>query len=113
MEAGERDRFVTIQQLTESIGESGFPVETWTSLCGAWARKVDIIARERFTRTDQLAAQQQTVWELNYRPDMDPDLIDVPKKRRLVYQSRIYDITVASMIGMKEGVEVQTIAKVG
>lgn len=109
MEAGERDTYVTIQRLTDSEGTSGFPVETWTSLASVWMRKMDASGSERF-RASQLAASVDTQWEMGYRADMDPDLVDVPKHRRLVYQGRIYDITFASQIGRREGVELITVA---
>jgi hypothetical protein len=43
---------------------------------------------------------------------MDPDLLDVPKRRRLVYKGRTYDIVAAGQIGRNEGVELLTLAKV-
>lgn len=109
MEVGERDKHVTIQQLAESAGTSGFPVDTWTTLAIVWMRKLDASGSERF-RASQLSAAVDTQWEMGYRADMDPDLLDVPKLRRLVYQNRIYDITFASQIGRKEGVELLTLA---
>lgn len=109
MESGERDRYITIQQLTESKGSSGFPVEAWTTLVQMFAMKQDMNATERF-RLDQLAAKSDTRWEINYRADMDPDLVDVPKSRRVLYQGRVYDIVAASQIGRLEGVELMTLA---
>lgn len=109
MEAGERDRYITIQQLTETIGSSGFPVETWATLVQMFAMKQDLGATERF-RLDQLSAKADTRWEINYRADMDPDLVDIPKARRVVYQGRVYDIVAASQIGRLEGVELITLA---
>lgn len=112
LESGERDRYVTVQQLTESAGSSHFPVETWTELCRMFMSKIDVGGRERLA-ADQLSAPYTTRWEANYRPDIDPDLVDVVKQRRLVYQGRVYDITSASMIGRNEGVEFLTLANPG
>jgi head-tail adaptor len=115
LDAGERDRAVTVQQLTDSTGTSGFPVETWTTLASpVWMRKLDLGIRERFM-TAQLAAAVDTQWEMGYRADMDPELVDVTKVRRLVYQGRIHDITSADEIGRREGISLLTIAgaKVG
>lgn len=115
MESGERDRRVTIQQLTESRGSSKFPVETWSMLCTMYAGKFDVSTTERF-KLDQMAARADVRWEVNYRADLDPDLIDVPKTRRLIYQPHgsskvtVHDIVGASMIGRKEGIELMTIA---
>jgi SPP1 family predicted phage head-tail adaptor len=113
MEPGERDRPVTIQQRTSSTGDSGFPIEPWTTLATPiWMRKLDLRATERFT-ADQLAVKGDTQWEMGYREDMDPELVDVPAERRLLYQGRTYDITQASQIGRREGIELITIAAVG
>lgn len=110
MEVGERDRAVTIQQLVESVPESRFPAERWTTLSGlVWMRKMDAKASERDT-ADQIAARFDTQWEMGYATNMDPELIDVPKKRRLLYQGRVYEIVGASQIGRREGIELLTIA---
>jgi hypothetical protein len=71
-------------------------------------RKLDTKASERFV-AGQLSGEATTQWEMGYRADMDPELVDVTKKRRLVYQGRIYDITSASQIGRREGMELLTI----
>jgi len=108
MDPGARDRSVTIQQLAESVGGSNYPVGTWSTLTTAWMRKRDLKGWERF-KAAQVSAPAETLWEMGYRPDMDPDLVDVPKTRRLVYEGRIYDITAASQIGRREGVELMTL----
>ncbi len=115
MEPGERDKAVLIQQrsATDAAGSSGFPVETWTTLhARVFMRKEDLKGNERF-QASQLSAPFTTRWEMGYREDMDPELLDVPKLRRLVYQGRIYDIVEASQIGRREGVELMTVAKAG
>jgi len=112
MEAGERNRYVVIQQLTETIPDSNYPMETWTTLATVWMRKMDATGTERFTAA-QLAAAFETQWEMGYRGDMDPEQVDVPKRRRLRYHDRIYDITQASVIGRREGIELLTIAGSG
>lgn len=112
MEPGERDRLVTIQTMAQGTAGSGFPIETPTTLATVWMRKLDAQGRERLT-ADQIAARGDTQWEMGYREDMDPDLVDVPKARWLLYQGRRYDIVAASQIGRREGVELMTIAHVG
>lgn len=112
-ESGERDRAVTVQQLTESAGASGFPVETWSTLVSPyWVKKMDASGRERFG-SGQLSAPFDTRWEGAYHPDLDPETVNVAKTRRLVYQGRPYDIVAASMIGMREGIEFLTLARMG
>lgn len=110
LEPGNRDRAVTLQQGTEGGGTSGFPRESWTLLATpVWMSKRDVRGDERW-KTAQIAAKFDSVWQMGYRADMDPELVDVPKLRRLVYQGRAYQIVSATMIGVREGVELTTIA---
>lgn len=111
MEPGERDCAVTIQQRAESRGASKMPIETWSTLhATVWMRKLDLKGQERFAAA-QLSAPFDTQWEMPYVADMDPDLVNVPKERRLLYQGRIYDIRTASQIGRREGIELMTLAR--
>lgn len=107
--AGERDRFVMIQALTESEGTSGFPVETFTDFVEEWMAKADLSGMERF-RADQLSTRYDTRWEMPYTADMDPETVDVAKTRRLKYQGRYYDIVSASMRGRYEAIELLTLS---
>lgn len=110
MEPGERDRRVTIEQRAATTAGSRYPKETWTTLTTAYMRMLDLRASERF-KVSQNAPSSETQWEMGYREDMDPEQVDVPTTRRLVYQGRTYDITAASMIGRRDGIELLTIAK--
>lgn len=115
IEPGNRDRAVNIQQADESTGTSGLPREEWYALVSnVWMSKQDLRGTERWN-TDQIAAKFDSIFQMGYRPDMDPELVDVPKLRRLVYQDRIYEIVSATLIGRREGVQLATIAsaKVG
>lgn len=105
---GTLDREVTIQQLTESKGTTGFPVESWTTLEVEQASRRDLTGDERF-RSGQLSAKTHTLWTIHYREDMDPERVDVPKKRRLSYAGRSYDIIAAVQIGRNEKIELTTL----
>jgi hypothetical protein len=48
---------------------------------------------------------------MHYRADMDPELIDVPKKRRLKFQGRVHNIVHAEHVGRKDGIELTTSAQ--
>lgn len=109
LDAGLLDREVTIQQLTEEEGESGFPVETWEELDTVWMHKMSSTQGERF-QAAQLSAPIVTRWRMYWRDDMDPDAVDVTKKRRLLYQGRYYDITGAEEVGRQDGIELMTLA---
>jgi hypothetical protein len=115
VEPGERDRDVRIDQrsgTTDAKQRSGYPVEAaaWSTLAARVPmKKVDVSARERFTE-NQVAAAYDTVWEMEYRADMDPELVDIPKTRRLFYEGRVHDVVDASQIGRREGIELVTLA---
>ena len=111
--SGQRDRRVTIQHrtATDQADESGTPndVGTWSTLVNAWAEKTPLGGRERFD-AEQRSAPYDTRWRMGYRADMDPELVNVAKERRLVYKARIYEIVDAQLIGRREGVDVMTLA---
>jgi len=109
LEPGARDRAVTIEALTSGVDSVGGPIETWTELVTLPAAKLDIEVRERLLAT-HLAAAVDTRWEINYRADMDPDLVDIATTRRLVHQGRRYDIVGAFHIGRRAGIELLTLA---
>ena len=112
MEPGARDRAVTIQSRpsADAVETSGFPKDTWSDLAtNIFMSKREANARERFT-ANQLSASFDAVFEMGYRDDMDPELVDVPKLRRLIYQGRVYDIVAANPINRREGVELFTLA---
>jgi hypothetical protein len=116
MQAGERNVIVTLQSrsATDAADASGAPVEAeWATLVESMpAGKYDIGGTEQFAAA-QLSARYNTRFEINYRPDMDPDLLDVPKLRRVLYRSRVHDIVAASLIGRRDGVELMTLSRQG
>lgn len=107
--SGARDRQVTIQQGADSKGGSNFPVETWTDLAVVWAAKKEVRGLERFV-ADQVSAPFDAKWEIPYVASMDPDLIDVPKTRRLVVKGRVHDIVAAAEIGRRQAIELTTLS---
>jgi head-tail adaptor len=112
MEPGERNRFVTIQQLTESLGASQLPVRSWSTLATVWASKEDVRGNEQLV-AERLVSRYETRWEIGYRVDMNPEVVDVPKTRRLLLGGRIHDIVDASLIGDSDGVELLTVGTTG
>lgn len=110
--SGARDRRVTIQQMTQSAGSSNFPVETWTDLTTVDMHKDERVRQEEFT-ANHLSAPFETRWEAPYSSDWDPDLVDVPKVRRLLYEGRTYDIRHAEQLGRRRGVAFLTLARNG
>jgi SPP1 family predicted phage head-tail adaptor len=110
MSLGQMDRLVTIQKAVETKdATSKAPRMTWSTLGTAYMWRRDARGRERFT-ADQLSAAGDTVWRTHFREDMDPEIIDVPKHRRLRYRGRTYEITSATHLGMRDGIELVPIA---
>lgn len=112
MESGDRELRVLIEQrpAADAVDETGAPTDApWTTLQYAWMERNEASGEERFT-SGQITTPKVMQWKMGYVPTMDPDLLDVPKLRRLVWQGRIYDITDASLIGRYEGVELLTLS---
>jgi SPP1 family predicted phage head-tail adaptor len=105
--AGERNKQITIQQLTQDEDSSGMPLEVWTTLTTAQASYMPLGGRERLA-ADHLTSPFDGQFQMAYRPDMDPNLLNVPKMRRIVYDGRVHDIVAASMVGQKRAVELMT-----
>jgi head-tail adaptor len=103
---------VTIQRLTDGVDNSGAPQETWATLTTAWmARRQTRSGRvdEQFT-ADQLSSGSITEWTMRYLASMDPDIVDVPKSRRLLYLGRAYDILTAENMDRKVGIVIRTLS---
>lgn len=113
---GQRNRQVTIQQLTEAKGDSGEPIESWTTLCTMFCSLEAVDAPERFTEgtvMDQISARAWIRFTGPYRADCDPLRVAVTKKRRIVYLGRTYDIAAAEQLGFQRQITFLTLSKVG
>lgn len=116
LNAGTLVHQVTIQQLTETdaVDSSGAPAETpWTTLCVAPMGRLLSMRTERGAETvkaNELSAVVATRWTMRYLPTMDPDLVDVQKLRRLLYQGRVYDIVAIEPMDRRVGFVIRTIA---
>jgi hypothetical protein len=103
---------VTIQALTEGVDDSGAPLSVAATLTHAWmSRRQSRTGRvaERFT-ADQLSSGTVIEWTMRYIASMDPDLVDVPKSRRLLYQGRAYDILEAENLDRQVGIVIRTLS---
>lgn len=116
IDPAELSKKIVIEQLTEGSGASGLPTESWTNLVGGdggvMAKKEDLRGNERF-QASQLSSPFDTRWLIWYREDMDPDLLDVPKTRRIVYQNRRYDIVAAQNVEItqiRQAIVIDTLA---
>lgn len=114
--AGQRDKLVTIEADTSGVSASGFPTEGWATLGEAeWMSREPVMpfdfSGERFV-SDQLTARNFDAWQMPYRSDMDPDLVNVPGQRRLRFQGRVFDILQADVLERSQ-IRLITLAKVG
>ena len=109
--SGKRDRSVMIQQLPDPEGTapSGYPKATWTDLYTEpiFMSQIELGGRESFDAHQQ-SAPYDTRWQSPYMPDLDPEIVDVPKLRRLVVRNRIHEIVDAKMIGRYNQIELLT-----
>lgn len=108
--AGARDRAVRIEALTQTTDESGFPIETWSTLADrVWMHKEDLAGGERLAAM-QVTGMMDSAWAMDWREDMDPEALDVLKSRRLVHNDRVFDIVAASVVGRRDGIELMTLS---
>lgn len=111
---GSRDKVITIQARPAGVTRdtSGAPIDgPWTThLDTVLAEREDIQGRERLT-AQQLTAQYDTRWRIPFVASMDPDALNVPKLRRVVYRGRVLEIVFARTLGRQEGIELLTLAK--
>jgi hypothetical protein len=111
--AGRRDKATAIDQMVATTGDSGFPVETWALLVSPyWCERVDVEGSEALN-ANQITAPIRTMWTGPYRPDLDPELVDVARVRRLRYQGRVYDILTGFLTDRRAGIQLLTLARVG
>jgi SPP1 family predicted phage head-tail adaptor len=113
MPPGARDRLVDLEKVTDAVGASGLPTESWSTLVASMPASKDALSGRERLMVSQMSAQAEVKFTINYRLDMDPDMVDVPKQRRVRYQGRIYDVTYAREVGRRQGIELFAMAKVG
>jgi len=111
--AGRRDHAAAIEQAVDTTPPSNFPTQQWTTLIDPyWCDRADVGGDEAM-RADQTVAPIRTLWTGPYRPDIDPDLIEVSKVRRIRYQGRTYDIQTAAVLGVRTSIQFTTTARLG
>ena len=113
---GWRTTRIVIEGSADSTGpKTGYPVETFTPL-GAplWGFRsvMPQAARGELEAADQLVANAIAEWRIPYRPDCDPDLVDVPKTRRLTVAGRTLDILEAEVLPRRREIRIVTRQKV-
>ena len=109
--AGTRDRLVRIEwrPVADAVEPSGFPRDAWTPYRDVYMSRSVVQYDERF-RADQTAASSTAEWQCEYLADMDPSVVDVPKRFRLVEGGRTFDILSADVIGRQRALVLVTLA---
>lgn len=105
---GERTKRVTVQAGTPRAGASKLPIMDWTTAATRtfYMRRIDASGSEKLASA-QFQASVESEWEMPYSAWMDPELVDVPKLRRLVFQGRTYDIHRAVVRDDPEGKQIR------
>jgi len=52
-------------------------------------------------------------WEVEYLEDMDPDVVDVQKRFRILYGGRVMDVIGATVHGRRRAIELVTLEASG
>lgn len=110
--SGKRDELITLKKRESSDTpdpESGEPVETWTTLVRQMPASKQYINGDERQRNDQTVMHYDQRWVINYRIDMDPDLVDVQKLRQIVFNGRTLDIVYGQQIDRKRQIALYTL----
>lgn len=98
MRAGELDRKIIIQSLTQTRDAYGATVDVWATFAEVWARKRDIRGDEYFA-AQQVNARVDVVFLIRY-------LAGVTNTMRISYNNQFWDIRSINEIGRREGLEI-------
>jgi len=108
---GQRDKAVQILVGTDGVDSTGAPNVAWVASGDkVWMSKSAATgfdrSAERYT-DEQWSARVETVWHMPYLSSMDPDLVDVPKLRRLQYGALTHDILRAENLTFEDGRQIR------
>ncbi len=107
--AGKRDKLVQIETSTDVTRPSGLAGQDWVPLGKPmYMSRSDMAADERFTESQQSAWGRST-WQMPYVVSMDPELVDVPKTKRLNFNGRIFNIEAALLMEQRLGITLVTL----
>jgi len=104
LNAGQRNKIITIQTKTMSTDDYGGQVETWADFTKVWAAVWPLKGRELFAAQ---AAKSETTVRFNIRW-----IAGLSESMRIVYNGKNYDITGLINIG-ERNVEYDIMAKTG
>lgn len=98
MRAGNLDREITIEAVTESRTSTGAVTQSWATFATVWAERRDVRASEQFKAAREMA-ECATVWRIRYLPGLT-------EKHRINDGAQYWDIDAIAEIGRREGLEI-------
>ncbi|HEY8566593.1 MAG TPA: phage head closure protein [Beijerinckiaceae bacterium] len=103
MRAGNLDREITLQRLTETLDAYGVPHEAWTTLAVVRAQVLQA-SMEEFRRAQGTSTETTTVFRIRY-----VDGLTVAD--RVLYAGQVHDVKELKEIGRRRGLDLRTIAR--
>lgn len=107
IEPGHLDQRVLVQRAVNGEDGAGAPLSSW-SVLGTFPMGRELIRGMERVQAGFTQSSYDARWLMHYRADMDPDLVDVPKDRRLVFRGRVQEIVTAQHLGRRDGIELTT-----
>lgn len=98
MRAGEIDRKIVIQSLTQARDAYGALVDTWATFATVWAKKRDIRGDEYFA-AQQVNAKVDSIFTIRWLAGVLPTM-------RIAYDGQFWDIRSLNELGRREGLEI-------
>lgn len=108
MNAGDRNREITIQNAAHIQLPSGDDVLDWDHAIEqvVWAQWLPGDTRETWRAQQRLTTYIEGVFVTDY--ELDP--MPIPDATRIVYDGRVYDVKPWVEIGLREGLEIPVVA---
>ncbi len=103
MRAGELDRKIVIQSLTQTRDAYGALSDTWATFATVWAKKRDVRGDEYFA-AQQVNARVDSIFTIHY-------LSGVLETMRIACDGKYWDIRRLNELGRREGLEIYAEAK--
>lgn len=98
MRAGNLDREITIEAVTETRTATGAISQSWATFATVWAERKDVRASEQFKANREMA-ERATVWRIRYLPGLT-------EKHRINDGTQTWDIDAIAELGRRDGLEV-------
>lgn len=113
LNSGDMTKRITIEQLRapDGVDPDQYPIDDWIPLVTLYAERIDTVAGDETYEPGgaQVQATTTTRFRFHYRADMDPEQIGIPKRRRVVVGTRIYNVIDARQVeGHRRGIELVT-----